>query len=267
MRLTVRHLTRYAYDVPVQRAALRLKLFPSRFASQAVLQWSVSVNGVGVAPLFTDQYGDGEAIWTSSEGLNAIDILAEGAVETSSAAGVVRGLPEPARPGLFLRTTSLTTASAQLEDLARASEGPDTLSSLHTLCDLVRDAVDYVQLSTDAQTSAADALKRGRGVCQDHAHIFIAAARLRNVPARYIAGYLLSEGEEQTHAWAEAYVTDLGWVGFDPSNRQCPTEHYVRLCAGLDAADAAPVRGCVNDAQQERLSVAVDIAAGAAQQQ
>jgi transglutaminase-like putative cysteine protease len=82
------------------------------------------------------------------------------------------------------------------------------------------------------------------------------------VPARYVAGYLSPhvDGAQETHGWAEAYAPDLGWVGFDPANRQCPTDAYVRLCAGLDAADAAPVRGCVSLGAGEGLSVAVEVA-------
>ena len=111
-------------------------------------------------------------------------------------------------------------------------------------------------------STAAEALAQGAGVCQDHAHIFIAAARALGVPARYVAGYLAPnfEGAHETHAWAEAYVGDLGWVGFDPANRQCPTDAYIRLCAGFDAADAAPVRGAVSFGAGEALDVQVEVA-------
>ena len=93
-------------------------------------------------------------------------------------------------------------------------------------------------------TSAAEALKAGRGVCQDHAHVFISAARLMGVPARYVNGYFVTGGEsasEAQHAWAEACIDGLGWLGFDPANQVCPTERYVRLACGLDAASAAPI--------------------------
>ena len=88
--------------------------------------------------------------------------------------------------------------------------------------------------------------KRGRGVCQDHAHIFIAATAQLAVPARYVTGYLhlgRAQRAVANHAWAEAYVGGLGWVGFDPANHICPTERYVRLACGFDAASAAPITG------------------------
>ena len=132
---------------------------------------------------------------------------------------------------------------------------------MHALCGAVRDAVDYMTGSTDSSTPAAQALKRGSGVCQDHAHILISAARALGVPARYVVGYLLAEDVvlTETHAWAEVYVPELGWVGFDPANRVCPTERYVRLACGLDSGDAAPVRGAMSGRGAESLVASVDI--------
>jgi transglutaminase-like putative cysteine protease len=260
MRLSIRHTTRYEYDPPAKWAGLRLKLFPSKFDTQRPGPWSVTVNGAAAAPMFTGPYGDAESLWTIVEPTSVIEIVAEGVVEVSDSAGVVRGLAEAARPGVFLRTSELTAPSAEIEALAQSVKGADVLEQMHALCGAVLDAVEYQQSSTSAHTTAAQALKLGRGVCQDHAHIFVTAARLRGVPARYVAGYLMADGSEQTHAWAETFAPDLGWVGFDPANRRCPTELYVRLCAGIDAADAAPLRGSVQAMRQERLAVAVDIA-------
>jgi transglutaminase-like putative cysteine protease len=132
---------------------------------------------------------------------------------------------------------------------------------MHALCTAVRDAIEYRSGATTSQTTAAQALKQGAGVCQDHAHVFIAAARTLNVPARYVVGYLLAVDTAltETHAWAEAHLSDIGWVGFDPANGICPTDRYVRLGCGLDSADAAPIRGSVVGAPQERLSASVDI--------
>ncbi|MDX2276791.1 MAG: transglutaminase family protein [Hyphomonadaceae bacterium] len=260
MRLQVRHVTRYDYTPPVARAGLRLKLFPSKFAGQKALNWSVTVNDAPVTPLFNGPYGDAEALWTTTAPSPSIEIVAEGVIDVEDTHGVVRGLAEPARPGLFLRTTPLTARSAGIDALATGINTPNVLDAMHQLCNAVRDAVDYEQSATHHQTTAAEALKLGRGVCQDHAHIFISAARSRGVPARYVTGYLMADGGEETHAWAEVCVPDLGWVAFDPSNRRCPTDSYVRLCAGLDAADAAPLRGSVAPHESERLAVEVDIA-------
>jgi transglutaminase-like putative cysteine protease len=262
MRLSVRHITRYDYETPVQRASLRLRLYPPRFDTQAPVAWRVAVNDTPVEPHFINSVGEGESTWTADGPLRTIEVVAEGAVDVSDAAGLVRGLVDQTRPAMFLRKTLLTEADDAIKTLADVARGADTLGSLHALSNAVRDAVDYITAATAHSTSAAEAFAQGAGVCQDHAHIFLAAARFAGVPARYVTGYLAPdfEGLHETHAWAEAFVPDLGWVGFDPSNRQSPTDAYIRLCTGFDAADAAPVRGAVSMGAGEDLSVQVEVA-------
>jgi transglutaminase-like putative cysteine protease len=125
----------------------------------------------------------------------------------------------------------------------------------------IRDRVEYRTGVTDTATTAAEALRPGNGVCQDHAHIFIAAARVAAVPARYVTGYLLTDDgspvAEAHHAWAEAWVDGIGWIGFDVANRICPTDRYVRMVAALDAYGAAPIRGSRRGGGAEQLEVQV----------
>jgi transglutaminase-like putative cysteine protease len=133
----------------------------------------------------------------------------------------------------------------------------------------VRDRVEYVPGATGAHTGAAEALGDGKGVCQDHAHIFISAARTLGIPARYVTGYLVLDDPGPApahHAWAEAYVEALGWVGFDVANRICPTERYVRLACGLDAGYTAPVVGSRRGGSGESLNVCVAVQQQSAQQ-
>ena len=269
MRLTVRHATTYAYDPPADRCALRLRLHPPAFDSQKVIKWAVSVNGQAIAPLLTTATGDREAIWTCTAPGAEVAIIAEGEVETTDAAGVVRGLKDQVRPQVYLRPTPLTQADKKIEALASGASGPTPLDQMHALFNAVADAIAYTTASTTTATTAAQALKAGQGVCQDHAHVFISAARALRVPARYVVGYLLTQDASltETHAWAEAFVPEIGWVGFDPSNRLCPTDRYVRLGCGLDAADAAPIRGNVSGNHQERLSASVDISEATVQSQ
>src|SRR5690606_11899796 len=116
---------------------------------------------------------------------------------------------------------------------------------------------------TETHTTAAEAFALGQGVCQDHAHALITVARLRELPARYVSGYLHStadgQAHEAAHAWAEIHVGNLGWVGFDAANRCCPDERYVRLGSGLDASDAAPIRGVAMGTGAERLAIRVQV--------
>lgn len=269
MRLTVRHATTYTYDPPVDRCALRLRLYPSSFDSQKVKDWKVSVNGKGIPSLLTTATADRESIWTCSGAGTEIVIVAEGEVETQDAAGVVRGLRETARPQIYLRPSPLTEPDARIEELAAEIKATAPLDRMHALFRAVADRIDYKPGTTSSNTTAAQALKAGKGVCQDHAHVFISAARAMGAPARYVVGYLLAEDTKltETHAWAEAFVPEIGWVGFDAANRLCPTDRYVRLGCGLDAADAAPIRGNVSGSPQERLSASVDIAPATGQSQ
>jgi transglutaminase-like putative cysteine protease len=261
MRLSVRHITSYAYEPPADRGALRLRVYPSAYDAQKVHGWSVSVNGIAVPPLMTTASGDRESIWTANGALANVEVVAEGEVEVADASGLVRGLKESIRPGVYLRSTPLTEADERIKTLAGSVSDAEPLKRLHALSAAVRDAVDYRTGSTDQRTTAAQALKLGKGVCQDHAHVFIAAARAQGTPARYVVGYLLAlEGNlTETHAWAEAYVPELGWIGFDPANRICPTDRYVRLSSGLDSADAAPIRGNVSGAHGESLVASVAV--------
>lgn len=273
MRLSVRHVTTYAYDLPVDRSVLRMKLYPSTFDSQRPGAWSVTVNGKDVPKLLTTGFGDKESLWACDGPLDQVEIIAAGEVETRDASGFVRGLKESARPGVYLRATPLTEADDAIAVLAKTITGANPLDKLHKLCATVREAMDYVTGATDQRTTAKEALKKGKGVCQDHAHVFISAVRAMGMPARYVVGYLLASQEKgtetltETHAWAEAYVPDLGWVGFDAANRLCPTDQYVRLASGLDSADAAPIRGNVSGRAKENLHVSVDVSLAASQQQ
>jgi transglutaminase-like putative cysteine protease len=145
----------------------------------------------------------------------------------------------------------------------------DPIDRMHVLMNAVRDKVDYAIGVTNAHTSAAEALSDGQGVCQDHAHIFISAARVMGVPARYVNGYFLTDTDEPSeahHAWAEAYIEGLGWLGFDPANGICPTDQYVRLACGLDAGSAAPIRGTRRGGTDEVLDVLVEVQQQSAQQ-
>jgi transglutaminase-like putative cysteine protease len=261
MRVFIRHTTRYDYAPAVGRAALRLKLFPCDFDSQTVQSWRVAVNGVAVERLLVNGFGDAEGIWTSLTPTDHVEVIAEGEVKTEDVAGIVRGIPETARPGVYLRTTPLTKPDPAILALARAAQAETPLASLHAVSNLVRQAVAYTPGSTHATVTAAQAVAQGKGVCQDLAHVFTAAARSLGFPARYVVGYLTQGvgATPDTHAWAEAFVPDLGWVGFDPSNQQCPTDAYVRLASGFDAADGAPIRGSISHGVQESLSARVEI--------
>lgn len=265
MKLLIRHQTAYYYGAGSSRAIMLLRLRPRSHAGQAVRDWQISVNDEPVTAFTTNGYGDLESLWIHNERMAAITIVAQGTVETLDTHGVLSGLEERANSRLFLRETPLTRPTEALRAfVADVDGGNDVLAKLHALTNEIVNEVPYRAGATNADTRAGDAFAMGAGVCQDHAQIFITGARLLGVPARYVTGYLLAqEGDNplhETHAWAEALVPGLGWIGFDASNQMCVTDHYVRIACGLDAFDAAPVRGLVTAAGDIGIDADVRIA-------
>ncbi|WP_336972613.1 transglutaminase family protein [Sphingobium aromaticiconvertens] len=264
MKLLVRHQTVYSYEAVAGRAAMLLKLMPTSNAAQTVEDWRVSINGEAITGFGANSMGDMEAIWIRHDRHDSAVIIAEGLVETHDTHGVLGWPKSRVDTRYFLRSTPLTAASAAIIDMAHGIGGEGSaLGRLHALSAAVSDAVTYRAGVTGAETTAATAFALGAGVCQDHAQVFIAAARALGVPARYVSGYLLAQDEDalhETHGWAEALVPNLGWVGFDPSNRVCVTDRYLRLAGGLDADQAAPVRGSVTVAGNISIDADVRIA-------
>jgi transglutaminase-like putative cysteine protease len=265
MRLRVSHRTGYRYSAPISYAIQTLRLTPVPYDGLAVLRWQVMADGDDrELPSITDGFGNILHSLSIDRPHREAAVIAAGIVETRHSGDVVAGVPEPLPPTFFLRPTPLTEADAAIVDLARrAATGGDVAQRLHGLMRGVHENLAYEHGHTDTATTAAVALERGRGVCQDHAHVFIAAARVLGLPARYVSGYLWSGSDEATHdashAWAEAFVAGRGWMGFDAANGMCPDETYVRVAVGLDYRATAPVRGVRCGRADEELQVSVQV--------
>lgn len=269
MRIAVEHVTRYTYAEEVTYGIQSLRLTPAGFAGQTIIDWRIESRPQSVMTTSRDGFGNVVSLMTLAVPHREVEIKASGTVEVEDCHGVVRGLAESAPLRVYLRTTPLTAPEGGICGLAGATSAKETVPFLHDLMNRIRDEVDYLSGVTSVATSAAEALASGKGVCQDHAHIFIAAARKAAIPARYVTGYILLDGSDAAdahHAWAEAWVDDLGWVGFDVANRICPNERYVRTAVGLDAKDAAPIRGLRRGGDREVLEVEVKVAQTMAQQ-
>ncbi|HKR90611.1 MAG TPA: transglutaminase family protein [Phenylobacterium sp.] len=260
MRIRVRHATTYAYDEPAWGVIQALRVSPSDHDGQQVLNWRVDIDVDGFLRESRDAFGNVLHLFYAEGGVTELTVRVTGEVEVRETAGVVRGAREPFPPQVFLRSTPLTTADAGLSAWADAIVAEDPLARLHRLMAELHARMRFDAGVTKADTPAAAAFAEGHGVCQDYAHIFIAAARRHGVPARYVSGHLSRiEGgdQEAAHAWAEAYVPDLGWTGFDPANGVCADQRYLRVAVGLDYLDAAPLRGARRGGGEERLSVTV----------
>ena len=264
MLLTVDHLTRYSYEQPVRGVVQSHRLTPTICDMQKVLEWTVTVTDGKPGGGFRDGAGDWVSSWSVPGPVQEICVHVKGRVESRDTSGVLRGLKAKVRPEVYLRDTAATRADEALRALAEAGRAKDCLEGAHALMAAVAEAVAYRPGSTEAHTSAAEALSLGEGVCQDHAQIMVACARILGLPARYVSGYLHAmggEAHEAAHAWAELYIEGLGWVGFDPANSCSPDDRYIRLGSGLDALDAAPIRGIARGPGAESLDVTVTVVA------
>lgn len=262
MRLKITHRTEYTYDTPVQYGLQRLRLTPRSGPTQAVVSWALKIEGAREEVRFADQFAN-ETRLVSAEGEpHVVSVEAGGIVETFDTSGVVGPHQGFAPLWLFARETTLTTVGEGIVALAEAVAPAGEVDRLHVLMNVIADKVAYVPGSTHAGTTAEEALRLGSGVCQDHAHIFTAAARCLGFPARYVSGYLMMDGtvdQVASHAWAEAHVNALGWVAFDVANRISPDQRYVRLAVGRDYREATPVSGIRLGQSAEALAVHITV--------
>lgn len=262
MRLTILHQTEYHYDEPVQFSLQRLRLSPQTLGGQSVVEWKVSVDGATVETGFKDQFGN-ETHLVSFEGdALSIRIRAEGIVETQDRAGVIGAHTGFVPLWLYLRDTALTKPGKLTRELVKSLSGESELAKMHDLMGKLHESMRFTPGATSTQTTAEQALEAGKGVCQDYTHIFLAAARSMDLPARYVSGYLMLEDSEEqsaSHAWAEVHLPGLGWVGFDAANNICPDHRYVRLASGLYYNDAAPVSGMRIGLAEENMRVHVSV--------
>lgn len=266
MRIRIHHDTIYRYEPPASGVSQILRLTPGNHDGQYVAEWRIEMSADARLRTFEDAFGNIAHQFTIDGPLAELAIGVEGCIETFDTAGVLRGTIEHFPPNLFLRVTDLTSPSDEMLAFAgalREAAGGDTLLFLHALMKALHERVAFDTDPTHPGTSAADAFALGRGVCQDYAHIFIACARAAGIPARYVAGHFLrADGivhQEAGHAWVEAFVADLGWVGFDPANGFCVTDAHARVAVGLDYLGAAPVRGVRFGGGAEVLAVAVKV--------
>ncbi len=266
MRLHIAHSIVRRYNPPAAGVTQVLRLTPRNHEGQYVIGWRIDVSTDVRLNAHEDAFGNLTHVFSADGPFEELSVKVDGEVETQNAEGIVRGTVERFPPSLFLRDTSLTQADAGIRDFAldvRAANNGNILAELHALLDRLHEGtICESHPSYPAAATAAEAFARKRGAVSDLTHIFIGASRSLQIPARYVAGYLCNDGhaeQDSGHAWAEAFVPDLGWVSFDPANGVCPTDAYVRIAIGLDALGAAPVRGTRYGTGGETLAVAIKV--------
>jgi transglutaminase-like putative cysteine protease len=261
MRVSIVHETLYRYRTPATYSIQYLRLSPRSSRRQKIVSWKLDAPGP-VRP-WVDAFGNDAHVLVIDRPHEEIRVRARGEVEVIEAAEAVEE-PGPHPPALFLRPTRLTEATGTLAELADQFRDPvrrDRRAGLEALMFGVRERVEYRPGITHVATAAAEAFAAGAGVCQDHAHIFIACCRRLGLPARYVSGYLgaASDGLMASHAWAEAWIDGEGWSGYDVANRVRPAGRHVRVAVGPDYLDACPVRGFRRGGAGESLEVEVRV--------
>jgi transglutaminase-like putative cysteine protease len=268
MQMHIRHETHYAYERPVKYSVQSLHLTPRRDASQRALAWNIAAPGRRLEQI--DAHGNISHLLTLEEPHREIRIIVHGVVETADTEG--RQDDGPLSPLAYLAPTPLTLPDEDLK--AFAHQALENVAAPReralALAEAVYNAVRYKPGVSDVQDSAAVSFKSGEGVCQDHAHVYIASARALGMPARYVSGYLYTgdASDAASHAWVDVWLgPEIGWLSMDVTHKRPAVRTYCRLAVGRDYLDAAPVRGVRHGGGGEKMHANVLVTDSAQQQQ
>ena len=280
----IEHISRYLYSWPVRNSVMSLCLMPRHDSAQRLLGFDITTDPPSAINMEKDCFGNSKHVLNIHRDHDSLEVKARSNVQTSPAPSLpdslrfdaweeIRSWKESFDEWDFVHSSEFARPSYELKAFVDrqgiATPGPDPLGSLLDLCDTLYRTFEYVPGSTSAISPIEDILESGRGVCQDYAHVMIAVARLWGIPARYVSGYLhiadrtgRSIRAQASHAWLECRLPDLGWIGFDPTNRGLAGERHVRVAVGRDYRDVAPTHGVFRGGGSTRLEVEVVVEPG-----
>lgn len=281
MHYSIRHLTKFLYSNPVSESMMETRMHPRSDASQRCLTFHLSVSPRCRVFSYRDHLANHVHHFDIPGPHGQLVIVAESLVEMQPMAPVPAFLAPQAWDDLdqiisegdyweMLFPSEFAQPTERLEELARVFDvrrRDDPLMVLHQLNQQIYEYFDYVPRSTKVDSPIDVALSNRKGVCQDFAHIMIALVRSKlRIPCRYVSGYLY-HGESDadrsassaTHAWIEALIPQLGWVGFDPTNWLYAGDRHIRTAIGRDYADVPPTHGIFRGRADSELSVAVRV--------
>jgi transglutaminase-like putative cysteine protease len=286
MFYSIRHLTKFRYSRTVSESIMELRMHPRSEGVQRCLSFELSVTPRSRVQSYRDYLSNVVHHFDVPSAHRQLTIIAEAMVDVTPRpplpdrldAGAWQRLREQLASGDFwemLSPSQFAHWTAQTEEFARELGVPDRDQALHRdPLELLRELntalpreIAYAPKTTRVDSPADEALRNRQGVCQDYAHIMIALVRRMGIPCRYVSGYLFHRAdgktrstEGATHAWVEAFLPDLGWVGFDPTNDVIADDGHVRTAIGRDYADVPPTRGVFKGDASSELTVAVRVA-------
>ncbi len=280
IQYVVRHTNRFTYTVPISESMMEVRMQPRSDVRQRTLRFELTPQPRAKVFAYQDSWGNVVHHFDIPGRHSRLTIIADAVVEIAPANDLPECLPDRAWDDLdaaaatgewwetlqfsrFARETPLLAALAA--EIHWQREG-DPLTLLRRLNYALFHEFTYAPRTTHVDSPIDDALKARAGVCQDLAHIMIALARRIGIPCRYVSGYLSPrrDGRDRslegaTHAWAEAFLPTLGWVGFDPTNDVLAGERHIRVAVGRDYADVPPTRGVFRGESGSELGVLVTI--------
>jgi transglutaminase-like putative cysteine protease len=279
MAYSIKHITNFRYEPSVRESVMEIRMQPRTDFRQRCLSFSLDVNPRAHMMMYRDFYGNAVHNFDIPEKHNVIELTAQAIVDVLPAPELTHGDVHPwteldARveesdywemmlPSQFARPTDLLEKLSADLQLTRRASPYDLLCEINVQ---LYEMFDYVPNSTEVDSPIDDALRSRRGVCQDFAHIMISLVRQLKIPCRYVSGYLYHQDKSMdrspagaTHAWVEAYLGDLGWVAFDPTNNLVGCDRHVRVAVGRDYADVPPTRGIYKGEAESELSVLVTV--------
>jgi transglutaminase-like putative cysteine protease len=276
----IRHLTKYRYATSVAESVTETRMHPRSDGNQRCLQFHLSVSPRCRVFSFRDYLGNNIHHFDIPGLHSQLIVIAESLVDLQHAGPIPAALGQDAWAELdsmvangdyweMLLPSEFAQPTPALLELGKAlnvRRRDDPLSVLHEINRGVYEWFDYVPKSTKVDSPIDDALQSRKGVCQDFAHIMTALVRSLRIPCRYVSGYLYHRTadhdrsvEGATHAWVEALLPHLGWVGFDPTNSLLEGDRHIRVAIGRDYSDVPPTKGVYRGTTSSELTVAVQV--------
>ena len=258
MKLMVNHQTHYHYTQAARNSVQSIKMIPQSSRHQLVESWHISVPGQYTSKL--DAFNNLWITASQRHDYHYLTIMAQGVVDLyDTELGYV---DTGVSPILFLQGTNMTCCDLMMRDFAQTIVKVNDRHHLVLLAEQILQHIPYQPESTSVTTSSIDSFYAGQGVCQDHAHVFIAMCRALQLPARYVSGYLYDQNQPHlaSHAWAEVFVENE-WYCFDISNQIFTPKSHIYVAIGRDYLDVAPVRGVREQGGIESMTSSVQVLA------